>query len=216
MPLLDLLAGTLDGVFAVDRRQRIAFWNEAAHRILGFEPASVLGRPCHEVLGGTDESGCAVCEKGCAIFSASLRGQLSLTRDVEVHASRENRKWINVTTFLLPSRHRELSLLAHVFRNTGRAKGITLRPERALRVTVARAEPDSFPSALAPLTPAESEILRLLARGATTGAICSRLNIRTTTVRTHVQHIMEKLGVHTRLEAVASGTRNGLLGLATD
>lgn len=66
------------------------------------------------------------------------------------------------------------------------------------------------------MTPAECEILRLLARGVSTTAICSRLNVRATTVRTHVQHIMEKLGVHTRLEAVAIGTQNGLLGFATD
>lgn len=125
--MFDLLGSTLDGAFAVDRHQRISFWNDAAQEILGFEADSVLGRPCYDVIGGKDESGCAVCEKGCAIFSATLRGQLPLTRDVEVHANDAGRKWINVTTFLLPSPYQESSLAAHVIRDTSKAKQNTFR-----------------------------------------------------------------------------------------
>jgi two-component system nitrate/nitrite response regulator NarL len=66
------------------------------------------------------------------------------------------------------------------------------------------------------LSPRELQTLRLLAQGASTSTIGARLDIHSTTVRTHVQHVLEKLGVHSRLEAVACASRNGLLRSAGD
>jgi DNA-binding NarL/FixJ family response regulator len=52
------------------------------------------------------------------------------------------------------------------------------------------------------LTDREREILRLLARGATTHQITDALAISRNTVRTHVQHLLDKLHAHTRAQAV--------------
>jgi DNA-binding NarL/FixJ family response regulator len=60
------------------------------------------------------------------------------------------------------------------------------------------------------LTEREREILRLLTQGASGSAIAKRLFLSPNTVRTHVQNILSKLQVHTRLEAVAFATRHGL------
>lgn len=59
-----------------------------------------------------------------------------------------------------------------------------------------------------PLTPRQAEVLALLAEGYTTQQIATRLYIAPATVRNHVQEIMERLDVHTRLAAVARA--NGL------
>ena len=61
------------------------------------------------------------------------------------------------------------------------------------------------------LTPRELEVLRLMARGERTEAVAQRLVISPTTVRNHVQHILGKLGVSSRLEAVALAFRRGPL-----
>lgn len=50
--LLDILAGTADGAFAVDENHRIAFWNESAAKILGFSSTEATGRLCYELVGG--------------------------------------------------------------------------------------------------------------------------------------------------------------------
>lgn len=63
----------------------------------------------------------------------------------------------------------------------------------------------------APLTPREGEILRLLADGLGTAQIAQRLFISPTTVRNHVQNVLRKLDVHSRIEAVAWARRQGLL-----
>jgi DNA-binding NarL/FixJ family response regulator len=53
------------------------------------------------------------------------------------------------------------------------------------------------------LTPREHEVLRALAQGTSTTRIGELLGIRAATVRTHLKSIMAKLGVHSRVEAVA-------------
>jgi two-component system nitrate/nitrite response regulator NarL len=61
------------------------------------------------------------------------------------------------------------------------------------------------------LTDREREVLRLLARGTTSPEISKRLHIAPNTVRTHIQSILAKLQVHSRLEAAAFAVRHGLV-----
>lgn len=65
------------------------------------------------------------------------------------------------------------------------------------------------------LTQREMETLELLVRGLDTRAIARLLNVSTTTVRTHVQAVLTKLGVHSRLEAAALAVKYGLIDLGS-
>jgi two-component system nitrate/nitrite response regulator NarL len=61
------------------------------------------------------------------------------------------------------------------------------------------------------LSPREREILDLLTTGATTPEIAGRLHLSAATVKTHLHHLYEKLGVSDRAAAVAEGLRRGLI-----
>jgi two-component system nitrate/nitrite response regulator NarL len=61
------------------------------------------------------------------------------------------------------------------------------------------------------LTQREQEILRLIAAGKSLPEIAKELYLGLTTVKTHVQHLYEKLGVSDRAAAVASAMRRGLI-----
>jgi len=61
------------------------------------------------------------------------------------------------------------------------------------------------------LTDRERDVLGLLAEGADSPAIAERLRISKNTVRTHVQSILAKLNVHSRLEAAAFAVRHGVV-----
>jgi DNA-binding NarL/FixJ family response regulator len=65
------------------------------------------------------------------------------------------------------------------------------------------------------LTPREIEVLQLLAEGRTGGQIAARLHVSPNTVRTHVQGILSKLQVHSRLEAAAFAVRHDLVKVRT-
>ena len=61
------------------------------------------------------------------------------------------------------------------------------------------------------LTGRERECLLLLVEGLDTAGIATKLGVSAATVRTHVQSLMTKLGVHSRLEAASYAVRYGLL-----
>ena len=65
------------------------------------------------------------------------------------------------------------------------------------------AAPTKQPQLLDRLTQQEKVVLGCLADGLQTSEIVKRLGIRNSTVRSHIQAILSKLGVHTRLQAVA-------------
>ena len=93
--------------------------------------------------------------------------------------------------------------------------GETLMPRSVIvniarRVGVAR-DKETDRRQTDPLTPREHEVLRALTEGLSTREICERLFIAPNTLRTHVQNIMGKLRVHSKLEAVAFAIRNRLV-----
>jgi two-component system, NarL family, nitrate/nitrite response regulator NarL len=63
----------------------------------------------------------------------------------------------------------------------------------------------------ASLTQREREVLGLLVEGATGRDIARRLMLRPNTVRTHVQNVLTKLQVHSRLEAASTAVRYGIV-----
>jgi DNA-binding NarL/FixJ family response regulator len=58
------------------------------------------------------------------------------------------------------------------------------------------------------LSPRESEVLDLVAQGLSNRAIAQRLFISEVTVKVHVRHIFEKLGVRTRTQAALWAARS--------
>ncbi|MGH9218478.1 MAG: LuxR C-terminal-related transcriptional regulator, partial [Vicinamibacterales bacterium] len=63
------------------------------------------------------------------------------------------------------------------------------------------------------LTPREMATLRLLADGKANKEIANELDISERTVKTHLAHLFEKLGVTSRTEAIKVATRRGLVRL---
>ena len=66
---------------------------------------------------------------------------------------------------------------------------------------------------IAEFTPRELDVLRLLAEGHDTQALARRLGIAPHTVEWHVTHVIEKLRVHSKLQAVIAAARLGLIEL---
>jgi DNA-binding NarL/FixJ family response regulator len=75
------------------------------------------------------------------------------------------------------------------------------------------ASEDGLLAGFEPLTPRELEVLRLIAEGLPNKAVASRLGIRESTVKDHVNALLGKLGAQSRTEAVTIALRQGLISI---
>jgi DNA-binding NarL/FixJ family response regulator len=101
------------------------------------------------------------------------------------------------------------------------SRGDTLIPARMLgqlleRLVMRRRTQDEAIRRMSRLTPREREVLTLLARGGDNDSIAQALVISPQTARTHIQNVLVKLGVHSRLEAAALAIQNGMVGELAD
>lgn len=77
-----ILENLFDGVYFVDRRRRITYWNKGAERISGFKPDDVIGRSCADnLLMHVDKAGTVLCSSGCPLRATMQDGEV---REVEV------------------------------------------------------------------------------------------------------------------------------------
>lgn len=210
----DMLAGTADGAMMIDANGRVVFWNKAAEQLLGFSADEVLGCPCHEVFRGKTRDGRDFCSPSCPILALIKRCEPVADFDVQAptKADATHTIWLNVSTLPLPDGQGRI----HMFRDISsldRARRMVQRLQSALREAEHPApgneadpvDDDPPPQLVAglELTEREQEILNLLHQGLNTDGIAGRLRISPATVRNHVQHILNKLGAHSRIQAVA-------------
>ena len=217
--ILTLVSNTADGVCAIDLSQHIVLWNVAASTLTGFTAAEALGQSCFQVFAGRSDSGYRVCRPLCPHVTCALSQEAIPAFEMKTRHKSGEPLWLSVSTLVVPSRWSELSVLIHVFREISEQKESLLLAQQLLTMVSRLYEsqknkPNPTLTVKADsigLTRRETEVLRLLGAGTPTNKIAVLLAVRPATVRAHIQKILSKLGVHSRLEAVTLAIRNGLI-----
>ena len=211
---LDQIARSGKAVFAIDSSDRVILWNKKCEELLSRPARTVLGKRCDEVIGGRDENGNVYCYRNCPVaHQAREMPQDPVHRfRLSMQTGKGDRKDVEVSLFAIPSYHPALSTVVHVLRDVG-ARPSPL--ERSLEKHAEVREP-LWPIATTPgepvvLTAREKEILRCLSEGLSTAAIAKKLFIAPVTVRNHVQNLLQKLDVHSKLAAVVFAYQHGLI-----
>ncbi|MEJ2554842.1 MAG: LuxR C-terminal-related transcriptional regulator [Anaerolineae bacterium] len=213
--LFQALANTGDGAFVTDADQRIIFWNQAARQITGYSYEEVSGLPCYELLEGRDDQDRLFCSEHCRIATAALRDRAVKDYDILISNKSDKLRWINLSTLTFPANGDSSKLILHSFRDVTRKKQYEqlishiLKAARDLQNGGPPQAP--FPAANAHLTNRELEVLSLLAQGFSTDRIARSLFISSSTARNHIRNILQKLQVHSRLEAVVQAYKLGLV-----
>ena len=205
---LELLAAferTGDGVYVVDYDQNIVFWNRTAERVLGHKATDVIGRKCFDLIAGGDYLGHPFCSSDCEVIECARRGHAPANYDVRTNSSSGKPKWLNISIVVLAGRKKRSTLTVHLFRD------ITGERRRALHAPVQAQSPAEEEGALARLTRREAEVLQCLSMGMTNRRVAAALGVSETTVRNHIEHLLAKLGVHSKLEAVLLAARHRIV-----
>jgi PAS domain S-box-containing protein len=200
------LARAGDGVFAVGPEGRVVLWNRAAEKILGWSASEIIGRSCCDVFVGLDDHGNRLCYQGCHVMSMVKLGEPVQHFDMQTKTKADRPVWLDISILEAPSGTQGRALAIHFFRDVTATKELLRVVHERLQAPVAPpGEADTL------LTRRELEVLRLMAGGANTKALAERLHVSPATIRNHAQNIFAKLGVHSRLEAVAFATQHRLL-----
>jgi DNA-binding CsgD family transcriptional regulator len=211
--LLDILADGEPPAFASDSRERIVFWNRGAAALLGRRSEEVMGRRCWEAVGGRDVFGNRFCYANCPVAASLRAGEALAGFELQLPANGHGRSLAHVTIVRIPSIRPDLFTVVHLL------SPIDADGRLARALAAAGAAPAAGPSdcalaaasghAAPPLTAREQEILRWVAAGRQNKEIAHALELSLATVRNHVHNILEKLAVHSKLEATSLAFRNG-------
>ena len=203
MDSLENLVSTAEPAFACDRGGSIVAWNESAERLLGHTASDVIGKHCYEVLDGRDVFGNRFCDVRCAIRNMILRNEPVHHCRLSYSTVSSKRIDVSVSIFAIFGNARSEQTVVHILQPLEKSghKSLPCGTVNSGRVDLPE-QPKMANSPFTELTARESEVLRLLAAGATTHEIAKRLSISEATVRNHIRNILNKLDVHSRLEAV--------------
>jgi len=181
----------------------ITVWNRRAEKLFAIRAESVIGRRCHEVIAGRDVFGNDYCCAECACWRMAATGRL-------VHpcrlAVRENggRK-LNIRVSILAVSSPDGPELVHLIEAVfGSSVFAVLSDELD-------GEEEEWDCAGSTMTRRELQVLRHLAAGNGTDDIARQLLISPATVRNHISRCLQKLEVHSRVEAVGVARRLDLV-----
>lgn len=215
--LFEALKNFADGAFVINEDLRIVYWNKAAEAILGFDSEDVAGQFCYQLLNGSDESRRLICKERCRVMKLALQSRPVPNYDIRTTTKQGEDCWLNMSVFTYRmSDTNGKKAVVHLFhdldhkevndRVLGQLVKVINRYQDIRYSTGAKLESNQNT-----LTSREREILEFLVDGHGTQEIARILTISTNTVRNHIQHILQKFQVHTRLEAVAHAIKNDLI-----
>ncbi|HPK65385.1 MAG TPA: LuxR C-terminal-related transcriptional regulator [Thermoanaerobaculia bacterium] len=187
--------------FEVDPDNRITSWSAEAEALFGRDRAAAEGRSWVELLAARDAVGNRLCEQSCALHAMARAGEtIGVFELIATDVAGASLRLFACAQPLGTAATQGLRFLLWQDRRRG-----SLERRRGAK------RPKECRPGHSPLTPRETEVLRLLSRGLTVEEIGERLGIAVTTVRNHAQRLLPKLGASSRVEAVALAIRRGLL-----
>lgn len=197
-----------DVVEVIDNRGIIIYSNlpEIHRRRLSLDP--VQGRKCHQVY----DKICGSCLR-CPLEDV-LRDGASLTRETQVELGDGRRGWTRQHLYPIRNQAGSIKAVLRMVFDITAEKRSRIRQERYLSVleqSLVNREVHGPDHPAQPLSSREREVLSFLADGMSNHEIARLLNISPNTVKTHVVHIFNKLGVNDRTQAAVTALRLQLI-----
>lgn len=202
-------ARTGDAVFVVGPDYRIVYWDPRAESLTGLLSEEVVGKHCYEVVLGEREGGNPFCTYGCSVMRLAQAGRPVSNYDMRVTTGSGQKRWVNVSNLSVDSD--KGPYLVHLLRDS-QGTHETMEMARGLIQLSSKKDAPALDRREIPvLTPRQLEVLRLLSNGKSAKEIGQELYLSQATVRNHIRSLLQALGAHSQLEALAKARELGLL-----
>lgn len=188
--------------WATDADGLLLSLNQRAEQLLGLRSADCRGRPCHEVIEGTDPWGRPICSPRCRVRRLAGRGEPIEPLRMCLLDRDRNERWLRVLLVKVDRDDGGAATLLHCGCDDARVRRLEEYLERVASGPRPPHQQAEVPSH-ADLTPREREVLGRLDQAQTLQQIADALGVTYVTVRNHVQHILTKLDAHSIEEVVA-------------
>lgn len=196
-----------DAVSVVGPDYRVIRWDRRAEFLTGLSRGEVVGKPLYEVVAGEREDGAPFCGCGCSVMELARSGRSVPSHEARLYSPSGKQRWVSVTVLVVDAEEGPYLIL--LLRDSQRTHD-ALEMAR----TLARLSGGAAPGATGKtpeLTPRQVKVLGLLSEGKSAKAIGRELDIAEATVRGHVRSLLQALGAHSQVEALAKAREAGLL-----
>jgi len=202
-------ARTGDAVFVVGPDYRVVYWDSEAESLTGLLSEEVVGKHCYEVVLGEREGGNPFCTYGCSVMRLAQSGRPVSSYDMRITTRTGQKRWVNVSNLSVDSD--EGPYLVHLLRDS-QGTHETMEMARGLIQLSSKKDAPALGRKDVPvLTPRQLEVLRLLSEGKGAKEIGQDLYLSQATVRNHIRSLLQALGAHSQLEALAKARELGIL-----
>ncbi len=197
--------------WAVDQDQRIAYCNSAWAQYVGISRDEALGQPCMDFLKVSDPQGKRLCRVDCGPQLNARSGVCPIASRIRVRSTGHPDEWLSCNYTVLDTGDSSFLMLHVAEIVTDMMDAWLLLSKIAGRAQTGESplgtgSPRTWrrpPTVLDGLTLRENDVLRCLGNGMTTEQMATELALSKNTIRNYVKGVLAKLGVHSRVEAVA-------------
>jgi PAS domain S-box-containing protein len=210
---------TADALFVVAPDYRIVYWDARAESLTGLLAEEMIGEPCYEAVQGECEGGTSFSAHLCSVMHlAQEERSAPSSYEMRLFTRSGRERWVNVSTLAVDAE--EGPYLVHLVRDSQRVHETLEMAQGLIRLTTTAtsASKREVPAqhyedrrGNPSLTARQLEVLGLLSEGRSAKEIGKELYLSQATIRNHVRSLLQALGAHSQLEALAKAHKMGLL-----
>jgi DNA-binding CsgD family transcriptional regulator len=209
-----LLEGTSEAALAITQSGEICCSNSSAELLFHRPRKGMNHSACWNLLSARSENGELICHPQCQVLARALAGESTSNFDCELTLGGTH-CWVNVSTLLVNTADAG-RIIVHLVRDVDTRKRLECVTRRFLDQLAALSGETverlmASPPPHLELSSRELQVLRCLSECRSTPEIAMHLGVSIATVRNHLNHVLQKLGAHSRMEAVIKALHDRLI-----
>jgi DNA-binding CsgD family transcriptional regulator len=201
-------ARTGDAVYVVGPDYRIVHWDSQMEALSGVLSEEALDKRCYEAVLGEGDGGEPFCAHGCSAMHLAQQGRPISGFEMRIRTS-SGRRWVSVSNLTLETE--EGPYLVHLLRDSQGTHDALEMARGLIRLSSKEEAPAPRRRDAPAITPRQLEVLKLLSEGKSVREIGTELYLSEATIRNHVRALLQALGAHSQLDALAKARELGML-----